>query len=48
MVAEVEAAGTICRDDGGWRVGLFGAMSESRWWVNAFADYVWDGQAYAD
>ena len=44
MVAEVEAAGDICRDDGGGRVGLFGAMAESRWWVNTFVAYVWDGQ----
>ncbi|KAF7789123.1 hypothetical protein EIP86_000058 [Pleurotus ostreatoroseus] len=39
MVAEVEAAGDICRDDGGGRVGLFGAMAESRWWVNTFVAF---------
>lgn len=44
MVYEVEDAGEICRDDGGEGIGLFATRSETRWWVNIFNGYVWDGQ----
>ena len=45
MVCEVEDAGEICRDEGGEGIGVFNARPESRWWVNIFKDYTWDGQA---
>ena len=44
MIAEVEDAGEICRDDNGDGIGPFNARSETRWWVNVFKDYIWDGQ----
>ena len=44
MIAEVEDAGEICRDDNGDGIGPFNARSETRWWVNVFKDYAWDGQ----
>ncbi|KAL1937951.1 hypothetical protein VTO73DRAFT_12701 [Trametes versicolor] len=54
MVDEVEAAGEICRDEGGSGVATFGATAaqdtaaggEVRWWTNVFRGYVWDGQEY--
>lgn len=54
MVDEVEAAGEICRDEGGSGVATFGATAaqdtaaggEVRWWTNVFRGYAWDGQEY--
>ncbi|KAG6887952.1 hypothetical protein C0995_011392 [Termitomyces sp. Mi166 len=41
MIAEVEADGDICRDDGASAIGGGG---EVRWWANLFRGYTWDGQ----
>ncbi|KAH8077386.1 EAP30/Vps36 family-domain-containing protein [Cristinia sonorae] len=48
MVDEVEEAGEICRDGGsGGGGGGIGVDGTEVWWcVNAFREYVWDGQVY--
>ena len=49
MIADVEASGEVCRDEGGSGIDIFGGgrteSGEVRWWNNVFMGYVWDGQA---
>lgn len=46
MIAAIEADGVICRDDerSAIKGGGSGSVSEVRWSMNLFLDYIWDGQ----
>lgn len=60
LVEEVERHGGVCRDDGCGAVGLSGGGGvlegvgavgwgwETRWWLNVFEGYVWDGHVFGD
>lgn len=44
MMDVVEVDGAVCRDAAITSTGSgSGTISELRWWINFFVDYIWDG-----